>query len=168
MGMQLIETIEVGSGGAASIEFTSIPDDGVDLLLVTSIRSNGGNSVGYLQFNSDTGTNYNYLYLYGSGSSVSTSSASSQTEIYGFANNWSSTTASTFASSSVYVSNYASSSPKSVSMDGATENNATLNRNWLVAGLWSGTTAISSLKLTLPTDNFVQYSTASLYKITED
>jgi hypothetical protein len=36
MGYQLIETIEVGSGGAASIEFTSIPQDGVQFL--TTLR----------------------------------------------------------------------------------------------------------------------------------
>ena len=165
MAYSLIEKIEIGAGGASSIEFTSIPQDAVDLLLVVSARSNGGNSVGYAQFNSDTGSNYSYLYLYGSGSSVSSASASSQTEMYGFANNWSSTSASTFGNSSLYISNYTSSTAKAVFMNGATENNATLNRNWLVAPRYSGTSPISSIQLTLPTDNFVQYSTASLYKI---
>ncbi len=54
--MQLIETIEVGAGGAASIEFTSIPQDGVDLLLMVSARTdrNVGADVVGAQFNSDT------------------------------------------------------------------------------------------------------------------
>jgi hypothetical protein len=165
MAMELVETIEVGSGGAASIEFTSIPQTGVHLLLVVSARSDGGNSIGYAQFNSDTGSNYSYQYLYGDGSSVSAASTSSQTEIYGFANNWSSTTASTFGNSSLYISNYTSSTAKSVSFDGSMENNATVNRNYLAAQRYSGTSPISSIQLTLPTNNFVQYSTASLYII---
>ena len=39
MGMQLIEHIEVGSGGAASIEFTGIDQTGQDLLLKVSSRN---------------------------------------------------------------------------------------------------------------------------------
>ena len=52
-----------------------------------------------------------------------------------------------------------------MSADGVMENNATEAYQNLVAGLWSNTSAITSLTLAKSTGNFVQYSSASLYGI---
>ena len=38
MGMQLIETIEVGGSNVSSLAFTGIPQDGVDLVCLLSTR----------------------------------------------------------------------------------------------------------------------------------
>ena len=170
MGMQLIETIEVGAGGAASIEFTSIPQDGVDLVCVLSLR----NSVNFLSslngqinFNGDTAGNYNSKLLFGNGSSASSLSISSgatalRPYVVGHT-----ATANTFSNNSVYISNYTSSSSKSVSVDNVTENNATAAHQSILAGNWTGTTAITSINITSGF-TWMQYSTASLYKITAD
>tara|TARA_R110000764_G_scaffold223029_1_gene311822 strand:+ start:710 stop:1198 length:489 start_codon:yes stop_codon:yes gene_type:complete len=162
MGYQLIETIEVGSGGAASIEFTGIPQDGVDLVCVFSERhSTDGNT--RLTFNGSS-SGYQQIRLYGTGTSASTDTYSG---VFIYAEDQgASTTANTFGSAQVYVSNYTSSVAKSVSVELVTENNATAADQYLIAGSWSGT-AITSLSVAA-SSGFVQYSTASLYKITAD
>jgi hypothetical protein len=165
MGMQLIETIEVGSGGAASIEFTGIPQDGVDLVVLMSAR--GGNHLTDLSFNADTGTNYTYILLQGTGSTASANGSTSEAiRFYGITED--SRTANTFSNAEIRIINYTSTTAKSVSIDGVTENNATFAIMAIVAGAYSGTSAITSVKLASNGDVLDQYSTASLYMITAD
>ena len=170
MGLQLIETVTVGSGGASSIEFTSIPQDGVDLLLVFSVRVDraGSGFVDYsLHLNGETtGTNYGYRTLIGTGSSVS--SFAGPEARFTMEVNDSVSTSNTFSNSSVYFSNYTSSAAKSVSIDSVGENNATAGRQEITAGLWNNTSAITSITLKHASNNTSQHSIASLYKITAD
>lgn len=163
MGYELIETVEVGSGGASSIEFTSIPDDGVDLVLVVSARNASGNDA-FLKINGAT-TNFTSKHLNGTGSVVS---SFSRTDGFIGHFNPAGSTANTFGSMRILFSNYASATNKSFSIDSVTENNATLANIFLTAGLWSNTAAITSVTALAASGNLVEYSTASLYKITAD
>jgi len=168
MGMQLIETIEVGSGGAASIEFTGIPQDGVDLLVKYSFRNSGGSS-GYntvMRFNGDTAANYTTRWLLGSGSAASSSTIAGSTQIYAGKHSGGADTANTFGNGQVYISNYTSTAAKSISAESVSENNAAAAWQTLSACAWTGTAAITSLIFN--DTNLVQYSTASLYKVTAD
>jgi hypothetical protein len=170
--MQLIETVTVGSGGAASIEFTGIPQDGTDLVLVVSGRvtdpGNTRNSYnGEVRFNNSTGGNYFRRELIGFGNSVESNSSSSSLSLNAFLFPGDNLTANTFNSSQVYITNYASSTEKSISCDGAVENNATLAFTNIVAGRFNLTAAIASLQLAPNAGTLVQHSTASLYKITK-
>ena len=106
MAMELIETIEVGSGGASSIEFTSIPQDGVDLLLMFSGRDTSTTENAKITLNSDGGSNYPTVTLDGNGSSAS-SSGFTGTRLRGLQGQ-SSYTSNTFGSVSIYISNYTS------------------------------------------------------------
>ena len=164
MAYELIETVEVGAGGASSIEFTSIPQDGVDLLLLISPRTTRVDNDDQCQitFNSDTGGNYTYLYLNGSGSAAYTSSTISTAfrPQINAANN----TANTFSNLALYVSNYTSSTDKSCSLDAVQENNATAAIMGINAYNYATSSAISSIQLDAIGD-YVQHSTASLYKI---
>ena len=164
MTMTLVETLEVGAGGAASIEFASIPQDADDLLLQVSSRNTSTSNALYIYLNNDTtATNYTYRYLMGTGSGVSSATANSNIIAL---NEPSSFTASTFSNTSLYLPNYGSSAAKSMSVDTVTENNATLSYQRLYASSWTGTSAITSLTIYGSAD-FAQYSTASLYKITK-
>ena len=165
MGYQLIETVTVGSGGVASIEFTSIPQDGVDLLLVVSGRFNTGASRSFgLTLNSES-INQTSIEMTGTGSAVSSSAPTTLASLSTSGGD----TASTFGNSSIYISNYASAANKSLSFDAVTENNATAAFQQIRAGLWSNTSAITSIQLNAPSTRFfVEHSTASLYKITAD
>lgn len=168
--MELIETITLGSS-AASIEFTSIPQDGTDLVLVLSgrITQNASYWQMEMQFNGDTGSNYAWRSLYGdgSGSVASTNSTTTSIRVGYVQANSASSLANTFNSQQIVIPNYASSAAKSTSSESVTENNSTSTRAWLAAGSWTGTSAITSIKLESAGFDFMQYSTASLYKITK-
>jgi len=164
---EAIATVEVGAGGAANIEFTSIPQTYTDLSLFISTRQPGGApswSDLRMKFNSST-TNYTDILLYGTGSSAA-SLSESDTGIIIRSVNSGVATANTFGNILIYIPNYTSSNNKSVSIDQVTENNATQALTGLTAGLWSNSAAITSIAFTPTTaGNFVQYSTATLYGI---
>jgi hypothetical protein len=166
--IQIGSTVTVGAGTAASIEFTSIPATYTDLFVALSGRSNNAavNVSLQLQFNNDTASNYNYRAIQGSGSGVNSFAGTAGTNIFCSSMPSGNSTASTFGNAGIYIPNYAGSTQKSVSIDSVGENNATEAYANLVAGLWTGTAAITSIKFTLFSSNvFVQYSTASLYGV---
>jgi len=164
----LIASSTVGSGGASSIDFTSIPSTYTDLLLKVSARNDAATTVGglWIQFNGST-SSLSARNLYGTGSAAG---SFTDTAIFGYSDA-ASATASTFSNVDFYVPNYAGSNYKSVSVDAVMENNATAASASLGAGLWSNTAAITSIKLQTFNNsssalaNFVQYSTAYLYGI---
>jgi hypothetical protein len=163
MTMTLVSTVTVGSGGASSIEWTSIPQSGKDLLILLSARAASSairNSVG-VSFNGVT-TNRTYRSLYGNGTSAF---ASNGGQISTFAGaTAANATASVFSSVSIYISNYSDIVLKTLSLEAVTED--INNEGWqeVLAGSWQGG-AINQVTLTPSLSTFVQYSTASLYII---
>ena len=167
---QLISSVTVGSGGASSIDFTSIPTTYTDLCLKISSRCSASTTdqLINLTFNGST-SGYSTRELLGNGSvGVASLSWSSAAQIYLFQQSGATATANTFGTIDAYIPNYAGSNYKSVSCDGAAENNASSNTNRIdsiSASLWANTSAITSITLTSQSGNFVQYSTAYLYGI---
>lgn len=160
MAMTLVSTVTVGSGGAASIEWTGIPATGKDLLILVSARAtNSGDRFGAnLQINSNFSSARKMLLGDGSGYVESGS--------YGtFSVPGSTATSNTFGSTSIYISNYTSSSNKSWQMDTSSEGNAatSMTQNEIVAGRTDYTSEITTI--TLSSVTFAQHSTASLYII---
>ena len=163
----LISSVTVGSGGAANIEFTSIPNTYTDLLLKVSGRSSRTGAVQEefrLSFNNNT-SGYSDRQLRGSGSTAISQSWTSQANIQSFGQPGAGATANTFSNWEIYIPNYASSNNKSVSLDGVTENNATEAYSYLAAALWANSSAITSIKIDGNGYNLVQYTTAYLYGI---
>ncbi len=163
-----IASVTVGAGGAANIEFTSIPGTYTDLILHASTRSNRTDYASdnlRMTFNNDT-TGYTTRRLEGSGSAATSDVNTSTTSFLLGYTDGDTMTASTFASQMIYVPNYAGATNKSVNADGVTENNATFAMSSLAAGLWANTSAITSIKLFPQVGTlFKQYSTATLYGI---
>lgn len=159
----LIQTVTVGSGGAASIAFTSIPQTYTDLKLIWSTRSTfaATSAAMYMSFNGLT-TNFAFRRLRGTGAAVDSYSEASST-LYGTATG-ANATSNVFSNGEIYIPNYAGSTNKSFSVDSVSENNATDSIQVLYAGLWSNTAAITSISFTTDS-NFAQYSSASLYGI---
>lgn len=159
MSLVLVQTITVGAGGASSIEFTGLPQDATDILLVLSGRSTTADSSISIRFNGST-SNLTMRRLTGYGNAADSGTSTSQVgNISG-----SDYTASTFGNTELYVTNYTSSVGKSFSSTGVTENNATLGVQNLYAGLWNNSAAVTSIGFW---GNFAQHSSASLYKITK-
>jgi hypothetical protein len=162
---KLIATNTVGSGGASSITFSSIPATYTDLVLKTSERFNSSGTVnGKLTFNG-TSTGYSERLLYVSGStptsaSQSTTSFAWATVVYG-----TDAPNDTFNNSEIYIPNYATANYKTILTDSVAEKNDTPANIWLDCGLWSNTAAINSLTMTISSGSYVQYSTFTLYGI---
>jgi hypothetical protein len=159
----LIASSTVGSGGASSVTFSSIPSTYTDLLVKVSARSprtnDSGGSDGKLEFNgATTGFSSKGIFQQGSAGSASPSS------IFYFISD-DAQTANTFGNMEVYIPNYTSSNTKTVSLDAVTENNATSAYSVLISGLWTGTSAITSMKFTDNNGGFNQNSTFYLYGI---
>lgn len=161
--MTHIETVTVGSGGAASIVLDNIPATYTDLYLVLSTREASGTDGNVrLSINGST-ANLTARDLEGGGSGTPVSTSRSFIAIVSAKSNF---TASTFGNASVYIPNYTSSANKSISVDAVTENNATLSYQSILAGLWSNSAAITSLSVAAPVGNIAEYSSASLFGIT--
>jgi hypothetical protein len=162
--MKLIESKTLGTA-QASIEFTSIPQDGTDLVILVSARGGVGEGNGVTLRPNGLTTNASSKQLYGAGSSALSNSYSA---IAAGVINGSSETANTFSNSMAYITNYSSSSNKVFTTDGVMENNATAAYQAIVAGLWSNTAPITSLTfVTSDAQNFVAGTIISLYKITK-
>jgi hypothetical protein len=156
---ELISSVTVGSGGAASIDFTSIPATFTDLCLKFSTRNTADVNTFNLTINT-VGTNQTTRRVMGTGSSAI---SSTYTEIQ---TNPSSTTANTFANGELYFPNYAGSTNKSFSLDVVSENNATQAYATMEAWLWSSTAAINALSIVgRGGGTLAQYSTAYLYGV---
>jgi hypothetical protein len=160
----LISTVIVGAGGAASIDFNGISGSYTDLLLVYSLRDNRADytSIVALTIN---GVTTNRVWRNLTGGSGTPSSNNGATYWIGSING-ASATANTFANGQTYIPNYSGSTNKSISSDTVTETNGTQSENSIWTNLWSQTSAITSLSLACPLATaFAQYSTASLYGI---
>ena len=158
-----LASVTVGSGGAANIEFTSIPGTYTDLavlLCARTTRSAVTDSVA-IRFNDST-TSYTQRTLTGDGAAAG---SDSETNIDG-RQAGDTATANSFGNALYYIPNYAGSTNKSVSVDSVSETNATTAYMRLSAGLWSNTAAITKITLvSVNSANFKQYSTATLYGI---
>ena len=161
--MELVETIEVGSGGAASITFSSITSGADHLLITLSARATADGDA-LLFFNGDTSySSYNREVLTGNGS-VAYAGAGNYPLLVPTGNN--SDTANIFSINRIFIPHYTDSNNKFGIHHGGRENNATatmMNFAWQV---WSNSSAITSVTFTQLSGAFAQYSKASLYKIT--
>lgn len=158
----LIASSTVGAGGAANIDFTSIPSTYTDLCLKLSARGDGAAFYQNckIEFNGATTGNTYRTLLAVAGTPESGSSTGNAYPIPA-----ATATSSTFGNTEFYLPNYAGSTNKSFSVDAVTENNSTSVVLGFTANLWSNTAAITSIKLSTFSGNFVQYSTAYLYGI---
>jgi hypothetical protein len=163
---ELIATVTVGSGGAASITFSSIPASYTDLILKSSIRAVNNLTARGTNINlSINGVTTNRTFRSIEGQGTAASSANGTSGYVGTFGGGASVTALTFSNTEIYIPNYAGSQNKSFHSDSVMENNGTTGSLDFVGGLWSQTTAISSLAISAGSGDIAQYSTASLYGI---
>jgi len=164
-----IATVSVGSGGASSVEFTSIPGTYTHLQIRAICKNNststGDDSIA-IQFNSDTGSNYSGHALYGSGSAVSAFGSANMVNGYaGLCNRSNASFASMFTTNVIDILDYANTNKyKTVrSLGGADQNGS--GGIIFNSGNWRSTSAVTSIKLFISGQNFVQYSHFALYGV---
>jgi hypothetical protein len=154
-----INTATVGSGGAASINFTSIPATYTDLVLRVSGRSTSAAGAVTIAFNGSSST-FAGRFIQGNGTTASSSTNTTQISTLPISTD----TASVFGNFEIYIPNYSDSSNKCFFTDSVTENNLALAFIFLNASMWSTTSVINEITLTAA---FAEYSTATLYGISK-
>lgn len=166
-----IATSIVGSGGASTITFSSIPSTYTHLQLrVWGYNTSGSPRSLEFKFNSDAGTNYSNHYVYGDGTSAFAGGVASRNYCYvydassaqrGF--NGDSTKASCFI---IDILDYKNTSKNKTvrslgGWDGAGSGNI-----GLASSQWMSTAAINRIDFTLPySTNYGQYTKIALYGI---
>ena len=166
----LLEKITVGAAGAANVTFSNIPQTGyTDLVVKMTTRSDQVNN-GYtaIRFNGAS-TNYSQKFLQGNDTyTASYGGLSSLLYVLGASTSY----ASIWDNTEMYIPNYTGSSYKSVSTD-TTLNQGSISNSYsmLTAGLWSDTAAITSITLYAVSAQvafirtFQQHSTFYLYGV---
>jgi hypothetical protein len=163
-----IASIDVGAGGASTMEFTSIPSTYTDLVLKFSGRDNVAAVTHNIQMifnNSSTGYSNRYIYADGSTTGSGNSGASS-TWMQGTYLNGTPSTANNYSNIEIYIPGYAGNKKKSATFFSVVENNGTSGGVSSWSGLWSNTAAITSIKFTsIDGGTTSQFSSATLYGI---
>jgi hypothetical protein len=141
---------EVLTSSQASVTFSAIPATYTDLVLKMSMRGPGGGAASSidLTFNGTT-ANYSKTQLRGDGTTADSFNSSNSSDItLSTTVNQSGATANTFSNAEIYIPNYTVTSNKPISVDSATENNATEAYRTAIAGLSRNTAAITSITIT--------------------
>lgn len=164
MSMSLIQTVTVSGTTTSTVTFSSIPQDGTDLVLLVSARSSTTDPNLTMTFNG-VSTTYSGRAFGGTGSTAFSENVSVNLDSSATPSTY---TANTFGNSQVLICNYAETTVKRMSLDSVQENNATSSVQRLAALSWSGTSAITLLSVTSAAGaTLVAGSTFSLYKITK-
>jgi hypothetical protein len=158
--------VTVGSAGASSITFSSIPSTYKHLQIRGIIRQSAvGFDQALAQFNSDTGNNYSRHNLLGDGSTASAESGVSVNKVSFAVIPGSNQSASVFGATVVDILDYANTNKYKTTRTLAGVDNNGSGYDWFSSGLWQNTAAITTITITPGSGNFVQYTQLALYGI---
>ena len=168
-----IATTTVGAGTAASVTFSSIPQDYTHLqlrLFTQDTRATYGITETRISFNGDSSSVYRTHNLYGDGSSTTSNATAELAYIILGDGVYGTTTGGTFGAGIADILDYTNTNKfKTVRHIAGVDINGTIasfgGRVGLSSGLWRSTSAISSLTLVPQNGNFAQYSKISLYGV---
>lgn len=172
-GFFQIATTTVGAGTAASVTFSSIPQDYTHLqlrLFTQDTRATYGITETRISFNGDSSSVYRTHNLFGDGSSTTSNATAELGYIILSEGGYGTTTGGTFGVGVADILDYANTNKfKTVRHIAGVDINGTIagygGRAGLSSGLWRSTSAISSLTLVSQNANFAQYSKISLYGV---
>ena len=161
--------VSVGSAGAASVTFSSIPSTYTHLQvrIIDRDTSAFNDSYGmYLKINSDTGSNYSTHYLLGTGATALAGGSASQTPIVIAQTAGGGMLSNTFGVAILDFIDYKNTSKyKTIKSLSGYSTNSTVTNTTLTSGLWMNTNAITTITLTPGAGNWAQYSSFALYGI---
>jgi len=160
-----IATTTVGSGGVASISFTSIPSTYTHLQIRAIGRSSNTVEDSLYRFNSDTGANYALHLLVGDGSTAAAYNSTSATSTKGAPYLTGNT--SIFGAGITDILDYANTNKyKTIrTLTGFDNNGGSYAQIQFYSGLWQSTSAITSITITPTAGTYVQYSSFALYGV---
>tara|TARA_R100001244_G_scaffold58606_1_gene49491 strand:+ start:1164 stop:1688 length:525 start_codon:yes stop_codon:yes gene_type:complete len=156
---------------ATTVTWSSISGSYDHLCIKASIRSDKGSLIDYIQptLNGDTGSNYSYTELF-TGTATPVTYRGTGASFMGYwPINGDTTLADTFSAVECWIPNYSNTANfKQLFAKTATENNSIADNEWtlwVAAGLWSSTSAITSIEFVNSGDDFMAHSVFDLYGI---
>jgi len=161
-----IQTVTVGSGGASSIQFNSIPNTYTHLQIRTMHLMTNNAASNRIYFGTggsidSTTSNYSSHHLTGNGSTASAGS-SSMPQFYWVTGNASSSIPEVEI---IDILDYANTNKnKTMRALSGVDNNGSGEVD-LTSGLWMNTSAIDTIKFDCNTGSFGQYSIFALYGV---
>jgi len=163
-----IQTVTVGSGGQASIDFTSIPSTFKHLQIRATARGTAAvtSQEQYITYNGTSSNYYSAHLLYGTGSSTALSTVSTYTTVNLMPRLVAaSSTASAFTTYITDILDYQNTNKyKTVRSLGGFDANGSGEMDFM-SGLWMNTAAISSINIRPSSGNFAEFSKFALYGI---
>jgi len=161
---QLIEAKTL-STGTNSISFTSIPQTYTDLNLLISVRASTSAEL-YLSINNNVGSGYRTLSMNGSAPSSFGFALYQTAKAYLGEAEYSTMTADTFASASVYLPKYTGSTKKTLQTESGQTSQTGASLYWYINGsIYNSTSAIDNLQVYISAGNMIAGSTFYLYGI---
>ena len=147
------------TGGSTSVTFSNIPQKYQDLYIVYYGQGNGSITLSL----NGASTGYTYTFLLGTGSSASSSRGTySALPISGTS---SYNPAGVFCSANTHILNYANTTTYKTTIGRSAADANGSGFTELIAGLWSNTSAITSLSVGINSSTFATGSTVTLYGI---
>jgi len=155
------------SSSAFSVTFSAIPATYTDLVFRCSTRTNAaGVAIDKLAFRTGTNTTiYSTTILEGNGAAASSTRETNNNNMAAGYNTAATATSNTFSSTEIYISNYANSSNKPISVFTAQETNATTAYLDVNAALHRATSAITEVNFFTDLGAFIAGSSFYLYGI---
>jgi hypothetical protein len=159
-----IGTTTVGSGGQATVSFTSIPGTYKHLQVRISGNSSGADNASFV-FNSDTGNNYTRHRLVGNGSAAQAAGGGGLPAWYVFSSGGFPSTSNCFGASIVDILDYANTNKYKTGRAINGQDNNSTGAVEFTSGLWLNTAAITRIDITAFAGSWTQYTQISLYGI---
>lgn len=158
-----IATVTVGSGGTASITFSSIPSTYTHLQIRGIMQvTTGNNPICQLGNGSiDTGSNYSWHHFYGNAGANSNGAGSQSSMIYSYV------PYSSYPGAFIMdILDYKSTSKyKTCRTFTGSNSNGSVSEVALWSGLWQSTSAIDTIRFTPASGSWAQYSHFALYGV---
>lgn len=163
-----IYTANVGAGGSAYVEFTSIPSTYKHLQIRAIVKNEAAsNSSGWLQAraNSDTASNYTYHYLSGAGSGTPTASGAGTQSAMLLGSSVNNGAGGAYSPFILDVLDYANTNKYKTfrALTGVDTNS--WGEIYLTSGLWQSTSAITTLRFYTASYDIAENSQFALYGI---
>ena len=166
MAYELIERVEAGAAGVASVTFSSIPQDGNDLFLLVSARTTSTSPRSIrATVAGDTGANYTWHRLESDSGGLSVSDVTTNYFFFG-QDNSSDSLADSFGNTGIYIANYTKSGDIAAWSDTLSVDTGSDWELGIYGNRYTGTNAITSLNVFVSAGVWSQYSSFSLYKVT--
>jgi hypothetical protein len=157
-----IATQTVGSGGASSITFSSIPSTYTHLEFRYLLKpSTGGYQYLNATLNGDSGANYSYHFLVGEGTSPAAAGVGTSASLFRFG----ATDSTNFGVGVISIFDYSNTNKyKTIRELFGYDSNGT-GAIYLTSGAYYSTSAINSITVVPSSGSFVQYSQIALYGV---